>query len=120
MTIGRRNDGFVSFEAEGRTYRLVGDMNALADFEASFNVNVMTLMEGNMADLSVTHLRGLFWAMLLEHQPQITLRDAGKLLKYGMTSLEAAIRMAFPDAPTGAADSGADDAGKPQASQSPH
>lgn len=117
MSEGRRNDGSVAFEANGQTYRLVGDMNALADFEQAFDgLNAMKLLEGDLADLSVRHARGLFWAMLLEHQPNITIREAGRLFQFGMSAMQDAIKAAFPEIES---ENGSDVAEKPEASQPP-
>lgn len=98
--MAQRNDGIVTFSVDGETYRLVGDMNALMDFEREFGVNAFTLLNGGengAVELSATHSVGLFWAMLQEHHPDMTLRAAGKLLPYGMGQMQQALALAFPE-----------------------
>lgn len=92
----QRNNGAVSFQADGKTYTLVCDMNALIDFEAEFQLKAFDLLSGELEDLSLVHMRGLFWAMLQEHHPEIDQRAAGKLMLHAEGKMADAIRASFP------------------------
>ena len=114
--MARRNDGVVAFDVDGKTWRLVCDMNALADFEVMFGVNALEVLDGDPKKLSATYMRGLFWAMLQEHHPDVSVREAGKLLAVAQDKMGEALLAAFPAPEPPASD---DDTGKPPASQTP-
>lgn len=93
----RTNPAAVSFEADGETYTLLCDMNALIDFEAEFGVNSMELLSNDLSSLSLVQMRGLFWAMLQEHHPEIDQRGAGKLMMAAKGKMADAFKAAFPE-----------------------
>lgn len=96
--MARKNSGVVEFEADGNTYQLIVDMNALADFEDATGLNAMSILEGDIGELSAAHIRALFWAMLVQHHTDMTIRDAGRLVLRGMAAMNAAVAAAMPQA----------------------
>lgn len=101
----RTNPAAVSFEADGKTYTLLCDMNALIDFEAEFGVSAMELLSDDLSALSLIHMRGLFWVMLKEYHPDIDQRGAGRLMLHAKEKMAEAIKAAFP-APAEDSDAG--------------
>jgi hypothetical protein len=94
----RKNGGVVTFESEGQEYQLVVDMNALADFEVATGLNAMSILEGDVSQLSALHIRALFWAMLVQNHPEMTIKDAGRLVLSGMEAMNRAVAVAMPQA----------------------
>lgn len=69
--------GEVPFQADGKDYTFLLDLNALCEAEA----HVSGLMDG-AADLSsVRSIRAVFWAGLIQHHPGLTLHDAGRVMQ---------------------------------------
>jgi hypothetical protein len=95
--MGRRNEGEATFEADGQTWHVRLDFNAMADFEAETGKNaiaVLETMEGG--DASALDIRALFWAGLREHHPDVTLHQAGRLVIAGMEALQSVTSTALP------------------------
>ena len=89
--------GEASFEVEGKTYRLRFSWNAAAEFEEpagrSFYDAADALAAGR---LSVRTLRAMLWAGLQEHQPGLTLKEAGVLIeKVGQVESWGLVRKAI-------------------------
>lgn len=115
--MSRRGDGEATFEAEGRTWRLRFDFNAMADFEAEAGKGAFDVLEAmQTGKAKATEIRLLFWATLREHHPEITIREAGRMIFAGMEAFHAAAASAMPaPEPGGEGES----AGKTQAAASP-
>lgn len=96
----RRGEGEATFQADGKTWRLRFDFNAMADFEAETGKRIFDVLEGMeegaAKSASASDVRALFWAMLREHHPDVTLRDAGRMVTQGMEALNAAALSALP------------------------
>lgn len=71
--------------SDGRVLKLVGDMNALCDFERVMNAagfdatRELERFENGGGGFSVT--RALFWAFAQEHHPDLTLRECGSIIQ---------------------------------------
>ena len=91
--------------SDGRTLKLVFDMNTWADAEEETGRSLQELMSGIQTNsLSAKHQRALFWCALKEHQPEITLRDAGSVFVELAEAMAKALEAALPAAaaePTG-------------------
>ena len=79
-----RETGEVTFEAGGRTYTLVLDLNAMTTVEGHFStpeVHVpLPVILDHMNRGSVTHMRVFLWAALHEKHPELTLEEVGRLV----------------------------------------
>jgi hypothetical protein len=102
--------------SDGRTLRLVGDVNALCDYErvmkaAGFDpMRELQAMDSG-AGAGFSGLRALFWAFAQEHQPDLSLRDCGAILhREGALiaqAVAASMAQAMPE-PDGDGESGAE------------
>lgn len=74
--------GTVGFEVDGKPYTLKFSTNAMCELEdQTGGKSVGEFLKSISAGaLSTTTARLLFWVLLIEHQPAMTLRDAGVLL----------------------------------------
>ena len=77
--------GEYSFEAEGRTYIFVMDMDAMCACEAHFSTPerpvYFTAITAAINAGSMTHMRVFLWAALQRHQPDVTLNDISPLVQ---------------------------------------
>jgi hypothetical protein len=99
--------GEVTLESKGRAYTLRLDFNAMCSLEGYFSTpdRMMTfpmIVEAVKAQ-SFTHLRGVVWAALRRHHPDLTVDDAGDIV-WGagglaglQTQLQALMTSANPD-----------------------
>ncbi len=112
--MGNALRGIVDVQAGGKTVRLHYTTNAICEFEDREKTGFsefLVAFSGSAAGggQSITGLRKLIWAGMIEHQPESTLRDAGALIdalggaSQAAKVLQAAITAAMPDA---AADTG--------------
>jgi len=68
-------------KANGKSYKLEYSYNAFCDIEeTSGEKSIENLFSGKKVSLSKTRL--LLWGGLTEHQPDITIRDAGSILGF--------------------------------------
>ena len=66
-------------KANGKSYKLEYSYNGFCDIEeASGEKNI----ESFFSEVSLTRTRLLLWGGLTEHQPDITVRDAGSILGF--------------------------------------
>ena len=87
-----RLKGEVAFEAEGESYTLLLDFNALCDLEDS----LPGLMDGTAEIKSPKAIRRVFHAGLAAHHPQIDERGAGSLIHaVGFAEAGELVRLAF-------------------------
>jgi hypothetical protein len=111
----RRGEGEATFEADGKTWTLRFDFNAMVDFEEATGGKIFDMlasMESGTA--SPAALRALIWAMLRDHHPDITLHEAGKIAKAGLRAMNAAALSGLPNSDP-AGENGEDSAEKPLA-----
>lgn len=100
--MANRVKGEVAFEAGEQEYVLLLDFNALCDLEDDFP----GLMDGQVEFKSPKAIRRVFHAGLAEHHPDLTERDAGRLLhELGLAQagvvIQEAFKASFPDADAG-------------------
>jgi hypothetical protein len=96
--------GEVALEAEGQGYTLRLGINALVEIETALDIgiaDVTTLFSG--AGLKVGNVRLVLWAALREHQPSMTLEQAGDIMNAvgladTIAKLGEALQAAFPEA----------------------
>lgn len=69
--------GEVEFEADGQTYTMVLDFNALCDLEGDFP----GIMSGGVELSSPRAVRSVFRSALAKHHPGIEEREAGDLIQ---------------------------------------
>lgn len=100
----RRGEGEAQFEANGIVWKLCFDMNAIADFAAATGREKDPLPDVvdiiGSGQLSVADNRSLVWALLREHHPDVTEREAGRLAFVAMEAMSQAIASALPVAGT--------------------
>lgn len=87
--------GETEIELDGKKYTLYAGINALAEVEALFStankrVTVQEVMR-LATEQSMTHIRGLVWAMLRKHHKDMTLEAVGDLIdRVGIGSIDQA------------------------------
>lgn len=113
---------------DGQEFRLAYTINAMIAFEDRTGGDVLAaaqeferrgaeMVAGRALSMPLRPVRGLIWAGLIEHHPEMTEDAAGKVidgagLVAAVTAMMAALRVAFPDPET--PDAGASDRpGKP-------
>lgn len=93
--------GEVGFEVDDKTYTLLLDINALCIVEERLGIKSITELEFGEG-MSIRTIRSIFWAGLQEHHPDLTEKEAGRLMTgLGATVAAAhvmdAVRLAFPE-----------------------
>lgn len=82
--MANRERGEVSLSIGGRVYTLYLDTNALALLEDLFSTpeRDMTFLEilERVQRNSVRHMRGMIWAALQHHHPDVSVQRAGELI----------------------------------------
>lgn len=108
--------GEVTIAAGGETYRLAFTTNAMCEVEGATGKSINTTLAemSNPEKVGIRDLRLLLWASLIEHHPDITIRDAGRICdELGAQAvgdvIGRVVEIAFPPADP--------DAGKPKASR---
>jgi hypothetical protein len=95
----RRGEGEASFDYDGKSWKLRLDFNAMADFEEKTGKDCLaTLEEMASGRVPATEVRVLVWAMLQDHHPGVTIREAGRMAKLALAALNATVASAMPDA----------------------
>lgn len=91
--------GEVGFESEGKSYKLAFTTNCMCEveellgrgwFDIAFELEAWAPKDGSkeseadarrrVGKMKMSTLRALFWGMLREHQPDITVKQAGELM----------------------------------------
>lgn len=109
--------GEVALKHGDKTYILLFDHNALCEFEAETGKNALEVLSSD--NVSMIDMRALFWAGLQEHQSEITIREAGRLLTaVGDEKLYEALNAASPE-PEKAKTSGNSRSGKAKPKAAP-
>jgi hypothetical protein len=93
----------IKIEAAGKAYTLIYTVGSLCALEEKLGTGVTDIV-GALADrgaFRLTTARVLFWGALLEHHPETTIADAGKIMDaigIGKASalISAAVLQAFP------------------------
>jgi hypothetical protein len=88
--------GEVSVEADGKTYTLVFSINALCELEDKLGASVSDIAALSTNGKRFGTIRTVFWAGLQEHHPDLTLKDAGRIITaMGIPAADAAVGEAF-------------------------
>ena len=83
----------------GKSYQLVLDINAMADFEGVAGRDAFDALEDlENGRMRVTDMRAMFWALFQAHHPDVTLRQAGQLLAENPRALGETVTAAMPKA----------------------
>ncbi len=69
-----------SIELSGKTYKLRLDLNALSDFEVMTGKSVLRGGLTDLTNLELADVRGLLWAMMVQEDESLTIRDVGRLI----------------------------------------
>ena len=90
--------GETSFEVDGKVYTLVLGTNAICELESAIDKGIDEIA---MSLTRLSMLRGVLWAALRAHHPEITLADAGVMIDKVrrvpvMNAVNAALVAAFP------------------------
>ena len=100
----RRGEGEAQFEANGVVWKLRFDLNAIADFAAATGREEMPLEDVvgiiGSGRMNIAETRILVRVLLLEHHPDVTERDAGRVAFPAMQALGEAIASGVPVAGT--------------------
>jgi len=89
--------GETTAQADGKSWTLRCDFNAMAAFEEATGKDAMTAFEAaEQGDVSILDLRHLVRACLLRHHPDATLCDAGDVLSYDLGVVQRLIEGAMP------------------------
>lgn len=72
--------GEVSFESKGQRYVLQYSIDAICTLEGETGKGIIALAGELEKSPSMTLMRQLIWAGLLEHHPEMTLKEAGELI----------------------------------------
>ena len=82
--------GEVAFEADGATWKASFSVNALCELEEALGMPVPEIGKIMTANMSIKHLRAVFWAGLLDHHG-VDLSEAGRVMT--LIGIEAAARV---------------------------
>jgi hypothetical protein len=94
--------GEASVEAGGQTWTLRLDFNAMAELEDKLGRPALeVLQEIESGKGTIKALRAVAWAMLLEHHPEATERDAGAVLSADTGIIQRVLQAAMPEADAG-------------------
>jgi hypothetical protein len=97
--LGRSLKGEIVLPIDGQDWRLVLDINALADFEQVTGKQAFGLFDDlDKGTVGIIDLRALFWAALQKHHRGTDLLRAGELLGAAPEAMAALLDKALPDA----------------------
>lgn len=90
--------GEVTFEVDGKSYTLMLNTNAICELEAEMNKGIDEIA---MSMTRLSTLRGMLWAALRAHHPEVTLPEAGAMIDKvrrtsAMKAVNDALAAAFP------------------------
>lgn len=88
--------GRVSFKADGRQWRLYFGMNALCELEANVKDEDQLKALLSTGNANFNTVRVAVWAALVEHHPNLTIEDAGRLVDHlGLRQMGAKVGQAL-------------------------
>lgn len=95
--MANRFKGEATVEADGRTYTLRCDFNAMCEFEEQTGEDALAVFEKfETGKVSVKAMRAMMWAFMQHHHPDATLQDAGDLLSVNVDCLRDVIKASSP------------------------
>lgn len=124
--MGNKERGIFDIDVDGKTLKMQFTANALCALEDASGKGAVQFVQGlekqaEAGDLRLASIRLLVWAGLKQHQPKISIEDAGNVidalgdLGTAMEKISAAFSASMPDADGKAPDAGKGaDAGKKQ------
>jgi hypothetical protein len=71
--------GEVAFQVEGATWKASFSVNALCELEEALGLPVNEIGKIMTANMSMKHLRAVFWATLLDHHG-VDIAEAGRIM----------------------------------------
>lgn len=101
--MGNPLKGDVTFEAGGRSRRLRYSADALCAMEGQLDMGIFSIAQKLQdPDPRLEFIRVVFWAGLLEQDPEITVREAGDLVVElgvmdALAKIAEAMQAAFPE-----------------------
>jgi len=96
--------GEATVQANGSTYTLRCDFNAMCSFEDQTGEDALAVFaQFETGKVSVKHMRAMMWAFMQKHHPEATLDIAGDLLSENVDSLMEVIKASSPTADEAAA-----------------
>lgn len=103
--MGNPHRGEVTFEVEGKPYKLCFSANALCEMESALNLGINEISErmSKVEKLRMTTVRAVFWAGLTDNHPDVSIKDAGLLISAISMArvvelIGEAFSLAFPEA----------------------
>ncbi len=92
-----------SVTLSGKEYTLRLDLNALSDFETMTGKSVLRGGLQDIANLELSDVRALLWAMMVQDNESLTMRDVGRLISLDdiaplSETIQTMIINAMPDA----------------------
>lgn len=102
--------GSVALQVGDKAYTLSYSVNAICELEDHFEGKPVAQIAETMNDqasVPMSTVRAVIWAGLIDHHPELTLKDAGNVASEAgipacMNAVGRAFALAFPDAPKGA------------------
>jgi len=89
--------GEATVQANGSTYTLRCDFNAMCSFEDQTGEDALEVFgKFETGKVSVKHMRAMMWAFMIKHHPESTLEEAGELLSDNVDALMDVIQASSP------------------------
>jgi len=97
--MANRFKGEATVQANGSTYTLRCDFNAMCSFEEETGEDALEIFEKfETGDVKLKFMRAMMWAFMQKHHPESTLEEAGDLLSEDAESLMKVIQASSPTA----------------------
>jgi len=91
--------GEATVEADGTTYTLRCDFNAMCEFEDATGEDALeAFAKFETGKVSVKTMRAMMWAFMRHHHADATLQDAGTVLSANVDCMMDVIQAASPNA----------------------
>lgn len=105
--MGNKTRGICDIDVGGAALRLHFTANAMCELEDKANKGFLEFMADFQAaseagKMRLSDVRLMFWAGLIEHQPETTIKDAGRIItdlggiEPAMEQLRVALELAMP------------------------
>lgn len=83
--MANRQNGEVSITIDGTVYTMAMTIDAMVALEEMFSTPQKTVTFQDVSDMcergSMTHLRGMLWAVLQGHHPEVQIKDVSRLVQ---------------------------------------
>jgi predicted RNA-binding protein with RPS1 domain len=76
----------VKFTLNGEEHSLLIDLNTISDFEEEFDANIIDMLKNKK--ISISMLRGLFWAGMLHENENLKVREVGTMISQSVANGE--------------------------------